>query len=185
MRDESVQAEVIRVHVHASRGGLHDIYIMYLQSALIEPRRSRQIQPSNQVSHCRNCGSGGVALEYLRCRGEQLRKGGDQATLRPGVPTADVAAEQLRRGPDRRGEDEVVEDAQEGEDGHGSVHSDGTGQGLTTLAKMIVKDVGGSFLVQQEGGQWGFVQLAANDYVLLPTVQGVTVSGNNTRSRYK
>ena len=38
---------------------------------------------------------------------------------------------------------------------------------------MIVKDVGGSFVVQQEGGRWGFVQLAANDYVLLPTVQGV------------
>jgi hypothetical protein len=49
---------------------------------------------------------------------------------------------------------------------------DDGGNPLIGLAKMIVKDVGGSFVVQQEGGRWGFVQLAANDYVLLPTVQG-------------
>jgi hypothetical protein len=56
---------------------------------------------------------------------------------------------------------------------------DDGGNPLIGLAKMIVKDVGGSFVVQQEGGRWGFVQLAANDYVLLPTVQGVKLRINH------
>ena len=58
-------------------------------------------------------------------------------------------------------------------DGGGIAHSDGTGKTDLTAAKMIVKPgAGGTFLTQGEDGEWRFVQLTHEEFVLLPTTTG-------------
>ena len=59
-------------------------------------------------------------------------------------------------------------------DGNGLKHSDGTGAAKRTAVKMIAKLwAGGTLMTQGEDGKWRFVQLTAEDYVLLSTTAGV------------
>lgn len=56
--------------------------------------------------------------------------------------------------------------------GDGPCHSDLTWDYDLTLAKVIMKDVGGTFFLRDDFGYWRFVELAPEEYLILPSASG-------------
>ena len=56
--------------------------------------------------------------------------------------------------------------------GDGPYHSDLTWESDLTLAKIIMKDVGGAFCLRDDYGNWRFVELTPEEYIILPTATG-------------
>jgi len=56
--------------------------------------------------------------------------------------------------------------------GDGPCHSDGTWNCDLTLSKVIMKDVGGTFFLRDDFGYWRFVELAPEEYLILPSASG-------------